>query len=159
MCSPMIAVLAASAGGSLISANASRQAGQAQKAIADENAAIANAQGQSSYAIGAEKEGEYANNLAELQGRAKAAAAASGFVGSKGSPLDLMVQSAGFGKRDLIQIGNNAAMEAYGYQARAVNFTNQGALDLYEGNQKAGATLLSGLSQFGTQYKMFGPTG
>lgn len=149
MCSPVVAAIAVQAVGTMSSANAQRQAGTANAAIAAQNAAVAKAQEQSVYEKGAVQEVAYSNQLKELQGRAVAAAGDNGIVANRGSPLDLLVQSTGFGERDIRQIENNAAMEAFGYEAQATNFTNQGLLDAFEGKQQSDATLLTGLGSAG----------
>lgn len=144
MCSPVFIPLAMTAAGTIMQSNAQVQAGKANAAIAAQNASIAKAQEQSAFDKGAVQETQYSNQVKELQGRAQAIAGNNGIDVNRGSPLDLIVQSTGFGERDIRTIENNAAMEAFGYSAQATNFTNQGLLDTSEGQKLGNATLLTG---------------
>ena len=133
------------------SANSQRQAGRANAAIANQNAATATAEQQSSYEGGAARQVQYGDKLKQLQGRALAAAGAGGVDPTKGSPLDVMVQSEKFGQEDIQTIRQNAALTAFGFGAQAINFRNQGALDSFEGGQQAIGTLLTtGAQAYGT---------
>ena len=160
MCSPAIAPLVLTGLGAVSQASAQQKAGAANAQIAAQNAQVAGAQEDQTYEKGAAQEVQYSNQLKELQGKAITAAGAGGIDPNRGSPLDLLVQSTGFGERDIKQIGINASMEAFGYAAQAVNFSNQGKLDTLEGNAQAGSTLLTGVGQVGmTGLKYYDPGG
>jgi hypothetical protein len=156
MCSPAVVPLITTAFGAVSQASAQKKSGEANAQIAAANAKVASAQEDSAYEKGAAQEVQYSNQLKELQGKAVAAAGAGGIDPNRGSPLDLLVQSTGFGERDIRQIGINASMEAFGYDVQAINFSNQGQLDTLEGNSQANATLLTGagnaLGGFGKLY-------
>lgn len=162
MCSVAFAAIGMQAIGMAYQANAQKQAGAANQAIAEQNAKIAKAQEQQAYEKGTEQVDAYANNLKDLQGRAVAVAGANGIDPSSGSPLDLLVQSTRFGQKDLMTIANNASMEAFGYSSKAASYTAQGALEGFEGGQEATGTLLTGagkLFEGGYQSGVFGPGG
>lgn len=84
-------------------------------------------------------------------GAQRAALAANGVEVNDGSAVDVQSDTAALGALDALTIRNNAAREAWGYQAQASNYRQQGILTGLESQNQAAAlknasysTLLTG---------------
>lgn len=118
MALPLISLATTVAGGVFSAVGAYNQNEAASKA-ASYNAAVAN-----NAATFARQQGEIKaqasdRQTAALLGRQKAAYAAGNLDVNSGSPLDIQADTARFGRLNSLTIRNNAAREAWGYQAGA----------------------------------------
>jgi len=98
--------------------------GQQRQAEAQANAANYNAAVARNAALFAQQQGEVNAQAADRRtaamiGRQRAAYAAGGLDVNSGSPLDIQADTAQFGRLNSLTIRNNAARQAYGYQANA----------------------------------------
>lgn len=115
---PFISLATTLAGGIISGIGAQRQ-DQAQADAANYNAAVAR-----NAAIFAQQQGEVnaqANDrrTAAMVGRQRAAYAAGNLDVNSGSPLDIQSDTEQIGRLNSLTIRNNAARDAYGYQANA----------------------------------------
>lgn len=115
---PLISLGTTLAGG-IISGIGAQQQAQAQANAANYNAAVAR-----NAAVFAQQQGEVnaqANDrkTAAMIGRQRAVYAAGGLDVNSGSPLDIQSDTAQFGRLNSLTIRNNAARQAYGYEANA----------------------------------------
>jgi len=101
-------------------------------------------------------EGEHRRQVANLISRQRAQLGASGAVVDVGSALAITEDSAALGELDALTIRNNAAREAWGYQAQASQFGAQAQTASVLGTTQAATTLLTGgIETYGAyrQYK------
>lgn len=115
---PILSIASTVVGG-VFSAIGSQQQAQAQANAANYNAAVAR-----NAALFAQQQGEVqaqANDrkTAAMIGRQRAVYAAGGLDVNSGSPLDIQADTAQFGRLNSLTIRNNAARQAYGYEANA----------------------------------------
>jgi hypothetical protein len=127
--------IALTLGASLLGAAGQIQQGQAQAAasnynaqVAEMNATLADRKARDALERGQLEEQNKRMEVAQLQGRQKAAMAANGVDLTFGSPLDTIVDTAVLGELDALTVRRNANREAYDYEVQGVN-------------QRAGATL------------------
>lgn len=111
--------LATTVVGGVFSAIGAKNQADAQANAASYNAAVAN-----NAATFARQQGDIqaqANDrkTAAMIGRQRAVYAAGGLDVNSGSPLDIQADTAQFGRLNSLTIRNNAARQAYGYQANA----------------------------------------
>lgn len=135
---PFISMAMTVVGGVVSGLGAQRQ-DQEQANAANYNAAVAR-----NAATFAQQQGEVQaqakdRQTAALIGRQRAVYAAGNLDVNSGSPLDIQSDTAQIGRLDSLTIRNNAAREAYGYQANA-NLDTASA----ENYQTAGDTALLG---------------
>lgn len=138
--------LGASALGAATSVYGSIQQGQAAKAQADYQAAVArnNAVLASRAAADARSQGEVAaanraRQGAQLLGRQRATLASNGVLVDQGSALDLTSDTAGQNELDQLTIRNNAERQALGFEAQGMNYGSQAGLDTAAGSNAASA--------------------
>lgn len=82
---------------------------------------------------------------AQLGGRQKLAYAAAGVKADTGSALDVLTDTSLMSKLDADRISNDAAREAWGYQAKGAQFRQKAAIDESEGLNAAGQSILGGV--------------
>lgn len=106
--------------GSVANAISTRRTANTNAQLAEQQAADAVARGQSA---------EFASRLktANLKGRQTAELAAHGVSLDSGSPLDVLTTTDVMGAADAATIRDNAAKEAWGFQAQAANYKAQAA--------------------------------
>lgn len=134
--------LGISAAGTAVSAIGSIKAGNAQKRIAEFNAAVAEQQAVDALARGAEDEANFRAGVRGLLGTEKAGFAAQGVDIGVGSPVDVQEDTAFLGELDALTIRTNAAREAWGYEVEAENFRRGGAIAQTTGRFQAATTIL-----------------
>lgn len=132
-------------------ARAARAAGNANAQIAENNARLADQQAHDTQVLAVRDQQKSAWRTRALLGQQKVAAAANGLDMDIGTPLDLMGETAMFGKADEDAIGLDAARKAWGFQAGALNYRNQGAQAKWGGKAQANATILSTLGNVAGQ--------
>ena len=154
MCVPVIltaASMAMTAIGGFQQAQAARAAGNANAQIAENNARLAEQQAHDTQVLAVRDQQQSAWRTRALIGQQKAAIAANGLDMDIGTPLDLMAETAMFGKADEDAIGMDAARKAWGFQAEAINYRNQGAQAKWAGKAQSRATILSTIGSLAGQ--------
>lgn len=124
-----------------------REEGRANAAIEENNARLAEDQAAAARAVGDRESQQQAWQTRAAIGAQRAAIASAGVDASIGTPADILGETAMFGEADQQAIRLRAAQEAYGFTSEANNARNRGMLGRWSSNQKAGATILSSLSQ------------
>lgn len=115
-------------GSTLVGGVSQIQAGNAQAAaanynaqVAEMNATLADRAAKDALERGAREEQQKRMEIAQLQGRQRAAMAANGVDLTFGSPLDALVDTATMGELDALTIRRNAAREAFDIEVQGVN--------------------------------------
>lgn len=141
------------------SATAATRQADFEATFLEQNATLADQQAEDALVRGQNAQYKQAAQTRGLIGSQRAAAAASGVDVGSGSALELQLDSAGMGEIDRTEIKNNAMLEAWGYQAQAVDYRNRAKLTRYAGkNTAAGlkaasySTLLTGASEVADIY-------
>ncbi len=158
--------IAASIGGSLLSASGEKQKAAAtsqmytyQAGIADLNKRIA--LGNRDYAIysGGEEAKRFGMKSAQVAGSIKAKQSASGVDVASGSSVDVQQSQKQVSDLDMATIRNNAARKAYGYQLEADTaemqtqmYTAASSNSLAAGNIAALGSLISGASSVSSKW-------
>lgn len=147
MCEPttmlMIASTVISAGAAVQQGNAANAAGKYNAQVAEMNATLADRRAKDALERGAVEEQQKRAQVAQLQGRQKAAMAANGVDLTFGSPLDTLVDTAVLGDLDALTIRQNSAREAYDFRVQGVNSRADGALSRANGRAAQTAGYLS----------------
>ena len=114
--------------GSLQSADAQAASAAYQAQVARNNQTIAEQNATEAQDVGLVREQAQRQNTASLIGSQRAMLAGAGLDVNSGSPLDVQSDSAKLGELNAQTIRHNAALEAYGYQTQASNFSAQSQL-------------------------------
>jgi hypothetical protein len=101
---------------------AQAQASQYNAQVAEMNATLADRAAKDAIERGATEEQRKRMEVAQLQGRQRAAMAANGVDLTFGSPLDTLVDTAVMGELDALTIRRNAAREAYDFDVQGMNY-------------------------------------
>ena len=173
MCEPstiMMGVsLAATAVGTLVSAQQQQQQGKAlaQQAqyraqVAQNNQVLAERAAQDALQRGGVEEARSRMETARLAGRQRAALAASGQVVGEGSALSIITDTKGLGELDAQTVRSNAEREALGFRIKGMDFEAESALSMASGRQSladarfgATGTLLSGAGTVANRWYNF----
>ncbi len=142
MCSPIPVAVGLLAASGVTSAVSSIAAGRSAKKISEYNARIARQQAADATLRGKAAEGTHRRRVSQLIGRQRAAIGASGAAVDQGSAFDIIEDTVALGELDALQIRNNAAREALGYETQATSLLFQGRLARREANVQAFSTLL-----------------
>lgn len=149
--------------GSYMSAQAAKQQGEAQQAmynyqakIAQENSKIAKTQAGLERQQGIEESRLQRMKVLQAIGSQQTAMAANGVDVTQGTALDVIEDTAAMGELDALQTRYNYERKAIAYEVEANNYSNQANLDIIAGQNayKAGktnalATGLSGIAKTG----------
>lgn len=114
--------------GAIQQARAENKAAEYNAKLAEQNAAMQEAQAQDAVVRGQEEERRHRNNVANMVSDQRAAFAASGVAVDSGAPLDVIAQTAYMGEEDALTIRANAAREAWGNKVQASNYLSQAKL-------------------------------
>jgi len=141
----MVAVGVAAVGTS-ISAYSAVAAGQNAKETADYNAKV-----QQNSALDAEQRGaqaamEHQDKVRRLIGTQIADTASNGMMTNTGASLNILTDTAGFGKLDALKLLNNAGRQAQGYNDQAGLLKVQGDNASTAGSLNGSAAVLGGVS-------------
>lgn len=151
MCAPAAAIpfimMATTLATGAMQANAQRQEGAANAAIAENNQRIVSAQAEAENANATREMDQKAWETRALIGRQKAALASNNADLSQGTAMDILGESAMFGEYDQQTIRNNAARSAWGFQAEKTNLGNQATMAKWSGKTQAAATMLGALGK------------
>lgn len=99
-----------------------------QKSIAKYNQRVANIQADQAIKIGNEQEQAYRQQVKQLIGQQRLSYAAQGVVVDQGTAATVQEQTAKIGEIDALTIRNNAALQAWGYKAQAVQSSAAGSM-------------------------------
>lgn len=161
MCEPttllMIAGTVVSGMGQIQQGNAAAASAKYNATVAEMNATLADRRAKDAIERGQVEEQQKRAQVAQLQGRQKAAMAANGVDLSFGSPLDTLVDTAVLGELDALTIRQNAAREAYDYQVQGVNSRADAGLSRMNAKSaKTGGYLAAGGTVLGGGAKAYG---
>ncbi|HEY7824469.1 MAG TPA: hypothetical protein VIG24_16630 [Acidimicrobiia bacterium] len=155
----MIASTVVSAGAAVQQGNAAAASGRYNAQVAEMNATLADRRAKDAIERGAVEEQQKRAEVAQLQGRQKAAMAANGVDLTFGSPLDTLVDTAVLGDLDALTIRQNSAREAYDFNVQGMNSRADATLSRANarsaktgGYLNAGATVLGGGASAYKQY-------
>lgn len=136
---------AASLAGGAIKAKAARDAGQAQGAILDENAVLAEQAAGDAVNRGALAAGRIRLEGGRLQAKQRAQYASSGVDVQAGSAVDVVADTSALSGLDAEIAQNNAMREAWGLRKQAGQFRKQAKLARDSGDSSAVASILGGI--------------
>ncbi|MEP9135586.1 hypothetical protein [Enterobacter roggenkampii] len=157
MCGP-VAFVAASLAMSAMQAYNQHQQGKYAKAVADQNADIAENQAQDAVNRGNIEADQRRREMRQRAGTQAATMGATGAELSTGNALDIFGDTAQFGTLDALTTVNNAQREAYGYQVQGMNATAQGNAAQRQARAAVNQTLMTApLKAYGA-YQMGGGT-
>ncbi|WP_449540996.1 hypothetical protein [Enterobacter ludwigii] len=157
MCGP-VAFVAASLAMSAMQAYNQRQQGKYAKAMADQNADIAENQAEDAVNRGNIEADQRRREMRQRAGTQAATMGATGAELSTGNALDIFGDTAQFGTLDALTTVNNAQREAYGYQVQGMNATAQGNAAQSQARAAVTQTLMTApLKAYGA-YQMGGGT-
>ncbi len=145
MCSPELAGVAMM-GSTGVSAGAQLAAGFSNAKMSKANAGLAEAAAVDALARGADEESRYRMNIRQVQGRQRAAVAASGLTFS-GSAAEIARDTDMIAEQDVATIRANAAREAFGFRTQASTYRYQGRLDKRGAVTGAAGTFLGGAAR------------
>jgi hypothetical protein len=141
-------------------ASASAEASRYNAQISEMNATLAQRRAKDAIERGKQAEQQKRLEVAQLQGRQRAAMAANGIDLSFGSPLDTLIDTAYLGEIDALTIRRNAAHEAYDHEVDAVSGQASAGLQrrnadsaLTGGFLNAAGTVLGGLGATYRDYR------
>lgn len=129
---------------------------KASKKLGDANAAIAEQQAADAIARGEEGVAQVGQQERALKGSQRAALAAQGVDVGSGSATDVIASDEGLSELDKIAIRRNAQREAHGYELQATAYRKGGQLAAANYRNEAYGTLLSGATQMIGAYQAFG---
>lgn len=157
MCGP-VAFVAASIAISAMQAYNQHQQGKYAKAVANQNADIAEAQAEDAVNRGNIAADQRRREMRQRQGTQAATMGATGADLGSGNALDIFADTAQFGTLDALTTVNNAQREAYGYQVQGMNATAQGNAAQSQARSAVTQTILTApLKAYGA-YQMGGGT-
>lgn len=135
--------------GGLMAADAQRQEGKANAAIAENNQRIAVQQADDANRLGARESQQAAWRTRAVMGQQRAAIAANNLDPTMGTPAEILGETAMFGEVDQQNIRMNAARQAWGFNAQATNAANDASLSRWKGKTQSRNTILGSLAQAG----------
>lgn len=160
MCGPAalpalaIAASVVTAGGQLYAGSAAAKQGRYEQQVAEENAKLERNKVADATTRGNIEQARRYRELAQAQGRARAAMGAAGLDLGFGSALGVQLDQAQVAGEDAYIIGENTKREIEGYDINAANFVGQGRAARSRGKAAqtgsyfaAGGTLLGGAQQ------------
>ena len=146
MCEPTTMLVLStvfSVAGGLGKARAQRRTGEYNSAVARNNAILAEHKADAAIVQGGVDEATQRRKTEAIKGSQKVAFGAGNIQLGSGTPADVLAGTAIVGEMEAQTIRQNARKEAYGYSLQAKSFESQAELDIFEGEQKEKATLLS----------------
>lgn len=102
-------------------ANAQAAAANYNAQVAEMNATLADRRARDAILRGQEEEQRKRQEVAQIQGRQRAAMGANNVDLTFGSPLDTLIDTAVMGELDALTMRRNAAREAYDFNVQGVN--------------------------------------
>jgi hypothetical protein len=120
-----------------------RNEGKINKKILERNAELARIAKVDALRRGGVRETIQRIKTAKIIGKQRAAAGASGVSVESGSTVDVMADARMMGELDSLIIRNNAAREAWGFEAQALNFDYQQGVLQYKQDQGIFTSMLT----------------
>lgn len=151
MCSIAAATLALTAVSTGIATTGVIQQTRAANEANRYNAKLGEIRAQDAEARGLLKESRFKGQVSQLQATQRSALAASGIQVDVGTAGDIVSETAFLGNLDALTIRHNTAKEAFGFRAQRTSRTSP--------LLAAGGTLLTGISQFGSQFLTYRQAG
>lgn len=145
MCNPAIALLATTLVTSAYQADTQRKQGQMNAQIAENNAQLAEADADATNALATREMEQQAWRTRIALGEQRVAIAANNVDPTLGTPAELLGETAMFGEVDQQTIRQNAARQAWGFNAQAQNARTEGQMAKWSGNAQATGTILGAL--------------
>jgi hypothetical protein len=133
-------------------------AGDANAAVAGQNAKIATMRAREAARRGEFEADRFRRDTKRTIGAQRASMAGQGVAVDSGTALEIQEQTAEIGELDALEIRNNAAREAFGYKTEAVDARLRGRQERIRGQTGAASTLLTAgtrAAQLGYQQKQF----
>jgi hypothetical protein len=136
-----------------------------QAQIAENNAKLAQMQGDAETIAAGQDMTKLSRRVAATSGAQRAGYGSSGIRTDYGTAADVLADTAQLGAEDALNLNYNTMLKTWALSEQAKGYENQAALDRYSGgvmsamaDMEAKSSLLSGLSSLGDQYqKMKGP--
>ena len=145
-------------------AQANAAAANYQAQVARNNQIVAEQNAEYALQVGQTQEQAKRQQTAQLEGRIRSAAGASGVDPNFGSPVRLQESAAQVGELDALTIRNNAQRQAYGFRVQGMDYAAEAGLDtmraqnaLTAGNLQSFASIVGGAGAFADKwYKYYG---
>lgn len=140
-----------------IGANAFAQhaVGDYKADIAKMNAQIAGEQTDVAMRRGAQQEQQLHRDYGQLLSKQRAYMAAQGLDLEEDTALNIQMDTTRQEEIDILTLRNNVAMEAWGYQVQAYNYTENAKIAKQTGNMGAFTTVLTGAADYAFATGMF----
>ena len=135
---------AAGAANAYSQAQAAKSEGEYQNQLAQLNSKMADYQAADAIKRGDKEAQDKLRQTNQMVGKQRAMAAASGVAADAGSVLEIQQDTASLGILDAMTIKNNAYREAFGYKSQASSYDFQGQFAKEAGKNKANQTLVTG---------------
>lgn len=135
-------------GGVGAEAFAKYQSGSYKEKIAEINSEIANEQAESAMSRGRQQERQLRVDYSQLMGKQRAIMAAQGLNLEEDTALNVQLDTRRQEEIDVLTLRNNTAMEAWGYNVQAYNYTQMGKYAKREGDIGAFTTVLTGAADY-----------
>jgi len=142
-----VAAVGASALGSIAGGYATSAADKANAQIAANNATIVKQNATFAGEEGEANAGAQGQKTRQTAGAQKAGMGASGIDIGVGSNANVEASTAMLGQLDMMNIRNNAARQAYGFDTQAVNYEDQAAIDESSAKNAVTAGYIGGVSK------------
>jgi len=127
-----------------------------QKDMANRNARIAEMQAADAIQRGEAEADQYGQQVDQLISQQKAALAANGIlIDQADTSGKVLLDTREVGERDMLQIRNNAARQAWGFRVNAQDSRLQGQVAMLEGRNKQISSLLSGADAVASKWYKF----
>ena len=133
-------------------ADQQKKQGQAEAEIAANNERLAQNEADNANAQGTRESEQAAWRTRQLIGQQRAAIAANNIDPTLGTPSEILGETAMFGEVDQQTIRQNAARQAWGFNAQATNYGNQATTARWAGKSQATGTILGSLSSGASTY-------
>lgn len=142
--------------GTFTQMNADNNQAAYQANIANQNAAIAEAQSVSAGQAGAAEQAQIRQKAAQVTGSQKTAFAANGLDTQAGSALSTLSDTALLSEQDVQTSRYNTAMQMWGLQNQANQYKAEAANAITAGKNSSKSALLSGITTAAKQYSAYG---
>jgi hypothetical protein len=129
--------------------------GENAKETADYNAKVQENAALDAQQRGAVAAAEHQQKVRRMIATQAATASANGVMANTGTPLDMIVDTAGMGKLDALRLLNNAGRESSGYRGQSDLLKIQGENSQLAGQLNAGASILGGAASAANSINKF----
>ena len=151
MCGPAVGIIGNILGTKMQMDAATNQADY-QAGIANQNAAIAQAQEMSAGQQGTNEQVQIRNKAAQVTGSQKAAMSANGLDIQAGTPLAILADTAQQSEQDVQTSRYNTAMQMWGLQNQSNQYKAEASNAITAGENASNAALLNGITSTAKMY-------